>query len=41
MVEKLQRIKIPIYRDLSRMARKINVGVNTGKENIFDYIDSF
>lgn len=40
MVEKLQKIKIPIYRDLSRLARKVNVGVTTPKENIFDYIDA-
>ena len=31
MVEKLQKIKIPIYRDISRMARKISLNVSTGK----------
>lgn len=41
MVEKLQKIKIPIYRDISRMARRISLNISTGKEDRFDYIDSY
>ena len=41
MVEKLQKIKIPIYRDISKMARRISLGISTGKEDRFDYIDSY
>ncbi len=41
MVEKIQKIKIPIYRDISRMARRIALGITTGKEDRFDYIDSY
>ena len=41
MVEKLQKIKIPIYRDISRMARRISLGKSTPKEDRFDYIDSY
>jgi predicted nuclease with TOPRIM domain len=31
MVEKLQKIKIPIYRDISRMARRISLNISTGR----------
>ena len=41
MAEKLQKIKIPIYRDISRMARRIMLDISTGKEDRFDYIDSY
>ena len=41
MVEKLQKIKVPIYRDISSLARNCTSGKPTGKEDITDYIDSF
>ena len=43
VIEKLQKIKIPIYRDLSLLGRKATAGISTrrGNEDITDYIDSF
>ena len=39
-IQKIQKIKVPIYRDMSRMGRKISLGISTGKEDILDHIES-
>lgn len=40
MCEKLSKVKIPVYRDLSRMGRSAIKGVSTAPDTIIDHIDS-
>ena len=40
MAEKISKMKIPIYRDISTLGRNIMVGMSTGKEVVVDLMDS-
>lgn len=38
MTEKISKMKIPIYRDISTMSRKLVTDLGTGRENIQDFM---